>query len=104
MPGLDSRRSTGLTACLVFRPRARARPWPISDTASEQLRIAPHPAAWGAVESEHDPEGNARADEVRTGASSAPPDSFHHPATSRLILSCRPMSDRNEGSPEGVTL
>src|SRR3712207_3467495 len=63
---------------------------------------APYPAAeWGAVESEHGPEGNALPDDVRTEPSSVPPDSFHHPATSRLILSCHPMSDRNEGNPEG---
>src|SRR5215213_4713049 len=41
IPWLDSRRSTCLLAYLVFSPRASARPWPISATASEPDWIAP---------------------------------------------------------------
>ena len=41
MPRLDSRRSTCLIACLVQRPRASARPWPIMPTANEADWITP---------------------------------------------------------------
>src|SRR5215210_9546167 len=41
IPWLDSRRSTCLTACLVASPRAKARPCPMSATASEADTIAP---------------------------------------------------------------
>ena len=44
MPGLDSSRSTCLMACLVRRPRASARPWPIMATASKADSIAPRVA------------------------------------------------------------
>src|SRR3954447_1747724 len=41
MPGLDSSRSTCLTACFVFKPLATARPCPIACTAREPVRTTP---------------------------------------------------------------
>src|SRR5271168_3938907 len=45
MFGLESRRSTRLMACLRFRPRAAARPWPMVQTASEALCSTPRVAS-----------------------------------------------------------
>src|ERR1700730_13650355 len=44
IPSLDSSRSTCLIACLVTRPRARARPWPIVLTAREAVLMTPRVA------------------------------------------------------------
>src|SRR6478609_9077319 len=41
IPWLDSSRSTCLMACLVTRPRARARPCPIVLTAREAVLMTP---------------------------------------------------------------
>src|SRR5208283_3138627 len=41
IPWLDSKRSTCFIACLVVRPRARAKPWPIIPTASDADSITP---------------------------------------------------------------
>src|SRR5271166_2473596 len=44
MAGLESSRSTCLTACLSFRLRAAARPWPMVQTAREALCNTPRVA------------------------------------------------------------
>ena len=44
IPWLASMRSTCLVACLVVRPRARAKPWPIIATASDADWITPNVA------------------------------------------------------------
>src|SRR5271157_921312 len=44
IPWLDSKRSTCFIACLVVRPRARAKPWPIIATASDADSMTPNVA------------------------------------------------------------
>src|SRR5277367_5126089 len=44
MPSLDNNRSTCLMACLVTRPRARARPCPIVLTARDAVLMTPRVA------------------------------------------------------------
>src|ERR1019366_2800935 len=45
MLGLESRRSTCLVACLGFRPRAAASPWPMAQTARAAPRRTPRVAS-----------------------------------------------------------